>query len=506
MKSFYLLFVVFVSGGATLALEILGTRILGPYYGVSLFLWSALIAVTLIALGVGYAVGGWVADRDGASRRLYLLLLVAGVWVLFVPLLREPILSVGENLGLRTAVFLAALLLFFPPLLLLGMVSPIAIRLRAHSLDVVGRSAGTISAISTLAGVISALATGFYFVPYLGVTTLTLSIGVLLILTGLVGLLVQRIFKESRGAAGIIIAIGLIAVALNAFSAQHVEPSLLTVVQSPYAELRVEDHPEGRYLLVDGAIHSQADTGSWQSPLEYVAVMDLAVYMFDRKGAALLVGLGGGSIVKNFVDRGWTVEAVELDHEIVRLAHTYFGLKPDEAVIHTMDGRRFLQETTKHYSIIVIDAFGSGAIPFHMVSKEAFQLCRERLEPEGVLAINVWAMGWDDPVMRNIAATVRTEFAEVLALPIAEPPNRLGNLVLMASNRELELKKDVERHYKDPNYRYGPKYQRVHAWDNRFTPKLFGTQIVTDDRNSIDVWSEELNYAARKAMHDQAGE
>jgi len=234
--------------------------------------------------------------------------------------------------------------------------------------------------------------------------------------------------------------------------------------------------------------------------------MDLAVYMFDRKGAALLVGLGGGSIVKNFVDRGWTVEAVELDHEIVRLAHTYFGLKPDEAVIHTMDGRRFLQETTKHYSIIVIDAFGSGAIPFHMVSKEAFQLCRERLEPEGVLAINVWAMGWDDPVMRNIAATVRTEFAEVLALPIAEPPNRLGNLVLMASNRELELKKDVERHYKDPNYRYGPKYQRVHAWDNRFTPKLFGTQIVTDDRNSIDVWSEELNYAARKAMHDQAGE
>lgn len=505
MKSFYLLFVVFVSGAATLALEILGTRILGPYYGVSLFLWSALIAVTLIALGVGYALGGWVADRDGASRRLFLLFLVAGVWVLFVPLLREPILTFGENLGLRTAVFLAALLLFFPPLLLLGMVSPIAIRLRAVSLDVVGRSAGTISAISTLAGFISALATGFYFIPYLGVTALTLSIGVLLILTGVVGLLARRRFKESRGAAGIIIAIGLIAVALNAFSAQHVETFLLTEVQSPYAELRVEDHPEGRYLLVDRAVHSQADTLSWQSPLEYVAVMDLAMYMFDRKGNALLIGLGGGSIVKNFVDRGWTVDAVEIDPEIARLAHTFFGLKPDEAVIYTMDGRRFLKETTKHYSIIVIDAFGSGAIPFHMVSKEAFQLCRERLDPDGVLAINVWAMGWDDPVVRNIAASLRTEFAEVLALPIAEPPNRLGNLVLMASNRSLDLKKDVERHFKDPNYRYGPKYQRVHAWDNRFTPSLEGTEVITDDRNSIDVWSEELNYAARKAMHDQAG-
>jgi hypothetical protein len=118
MKSFYLLFVVFVSGAAILALEILGTRILGPYYGVSLFLWSALIAVTLIALGVGYAVGGWVADRGGSYRQLCLLLLTAGVWVLFIPLVREPILTVGGNLGFRTAVFLAAVLLFFPPLFL----------------------------------------------------------------------------------------------------------------------------------------------------------------------------------------------------------------------------------------------------------------------------------------------------------------------------------------------------------------------------------------------------
>jgi spermidine synthase len=506
MKSFYLLFVVFISGAATLALEILGTRILGPYYGVSLFLWSALIAVTLVALGLGYAVGGLVADRGGSSRRLCMLLLAAGVWVLFIPLIREPILTVGGNLGLRTAVLLAAGLLFFPPLFLLGMVSPVAIRLRAKSIEVVGRSAGTVSAISTLAGVVSALATGFYFVPYLGVTVLTLSIGALLFVVGLVGLFVQKTLRESLGATAISIAAGLVAVALNAFSAQHVETFLITEVQSPYAELRVEDHPEGRILLVDGAVHSQADTLSWQSPLEYVAVMDLAMYMFDRKGEALLVGLGGGSIVKNLVDRGWTVDAVEIDPEIVRLAHTYFGLRSDEAVVHTMDGRRFLRETTKQYDIIMIDAFGSGAIPFHMVSKEAFQLCRERLEPEGLLAINVWAMGWDDPVMRNIAATVGTEFVEVLALPIAEPPNRLGNLVLMASNRKLELKKDVERHYKDPNYRYGPKYQRVHAWDNRFIPDMNRTEVVTDDRNSIDVWSEELNYAARKAMYDQAGQ
>jgi hypothetical protein len=134
------------------------------------------------------------------------------------------------------------------------------------------------------------------------------------------------------------------------------------------------------------------------------------------------------------------------------------------------------------------------------LSAEAFHLCRTCLEPDGVLAINVWAIGWNDRIVRSIAATLRTEFAEVVALPIAEPPDKLGNVVLMASNRKLDLRKEVERDYGDGDYRYGPKYQRVHAWDNRFSPDPNGIEIVTDDRNAVDVWSESINYAARKEM------
>jgi hypothetical protein len=135
-----------------------------------------------------------------------------------------------------------------------------------------------------------------------------------------------------------------------------------------------------------------------------------------------------------------------------------------------------------------------------MVSAEAFRVCRERLEPDGVLAINVWAIGWNDRIVRSLAATLRREFTDVLALPIAEPPDRLGNVVLVAANRPLELKREVERDYLDPSYRYGPQYQRVHAWDNRFTPETAGAEIVTDDRNSVDLWSEEINYAARRDL------
>jgi spermidine synthase len=500
MKNLYLPISVFVSGASILAIEILGTRILGPFYGVSLFLWSALIAITLIALSVGYYLGGSVADKRATYGRLALLLSVSGLWVMIIPVIRGPILTVSQSLGLRTAVFLTAFLLFFPPLTLLGMISPIAIRLRATSLDVVGRSAGVLSSISTLAGVLSALATGIFFVPYLGLTAFTLLIGAALLVTGLVGFVLDK--NQKRNKAGSITAV-LVVMVLIGVAAMYGEGrgrNSLVEIQSQYAELRVVDREDSRFLLVDGTIHTQVDTSTWQSRLEYVAVMDLPIYTFDRNGAALLVGLGGGSIVKNYVFWNWAVDAVEIDPEIARLAPTYFGLKPNEATIHTMDGRRFLEETTKQYDVILIDAFGSSSIPFHMVTAEAFQLCRNRLTQNGVLAVNVVAIGWNDQIVRSLAATLRTEFTNVVALPIAEPPDKLGNVVLMASNRRLDLKMDVERHYWDREYRYGPKYQRVHAWDNQFSPDPNGAVIVTDDRNPVDVWSEAINYADRKEL------
>ena len=173
--------VVSVSGACVLAIEILGTRILGPFYGVSIFLWSALISVTLAALSLGYAIGGRWADRGPQASRLAFMLAGAGVWMLLVPWLARPLLSITEPLGLRAAVLASATLLFFPPLTLLGMVSPYAIRLSAERLEEVGRTAGNLYAVSTLASVFAALATGFWLIPNIGVTKLTLGVGVLLV-------------------------------------------------------------------------------------------------------------------------------------------------------------------------------------------------------------------------------------------------------------------------------------------------------------------------------------
>jgi hypothetical protein len=141
MKNFYLYVIVFISGASVLAVEILGTRILGPFYGVSLFLWSALITVTLIALSIGYTIGGRWADKGAKLSRLCYLMIGAGIWLLLIPWFKQPLLFLAEPLGLRFAVLAAAFVLFAPPLTLLGMVSPYAIRVRALSLDEVGKTA-----------------------------------------------------------------------------------------------------------------------------------------------------------------------------------------------------------------------------------------------------------------------------------------------------------------------------------------------------------------------------
>src|SRR5262249_30902056 len=158
---------VSLSGAAVLVLEILGTRVLGPYYGVSLFLWSALISVTLAALACGYALGGRLASRTPNAGTLSTILLAAGLWVLAVPWIRTPLVHAAGGAGLQGAVLIAALLLFFVPLMLLGMVSPYAIRLASRSVDEVGRVSGDLFAVSTLASVLAAVATGFWLIPTL---------------------------------------------------------------------------------------------------------------------------------------------------------------------------------------------------------------------------------------------------------------------------------------------------------------------------------------------------
>jgi spermidine synthase len=123
------------------------------------------------------------------------------------------------------------------------------------------------------------------------------------------------------------------------------------------------------------------------------------------------VGLGGGSIAKSFAESNWSVDVVEIDPTVVDIAHEYFGLTDDEASVTTMDGRQYLITHDTRYDLIVLDAFGSSSIPFHLVTREAFALVKEHLKPDGILALNIEADGWYDTLVRSLGRTLGTQFS-----------------------------------------------------------------------------------------------
>jgi len=496
MSRLTLYLVVSLSGASVLVLEILGTRVLGPFYGVSLFLWSALISITLAALAAGYALGGRAADRNPTGARLSLLLAIAGLWVLAAPWLRAPVVHIAAGLGLRPAVLVSAALLFFPPLFLLGMVSPYAVRLATRRVEEVGTTTGNLFAISTLASVAAAVLTGFVLIPALGVSRLLACVALTLFAAA-------ALARADRVAALLMVpAIGL--TWLTAARAERPAPGVLARVESPYAELRVVEAGGFRYLMLDGGAHTVFRAASGEPHQPYIYVAEIAADLSRPHGRLLLVGLGGGGAAEVFSRRGWQVDAVEIDPEVPKLAAEYFGLKPFYARVMVAEGRQFLQRSQDTYDVVFLDAFGSASIPFHLVTREAFAAAKVRLASGGILALNVETVGWKDPIVNALVATLQTSFRNVIALPTAEPPNQLGNVILLASDRDLAVTPEqlgdpvAALENEDEHFRV---VSRHHGWENQYRPR--NGVVLTDDWNPVDLRAEEINLVARRWLRTQ---
>jgi len=144
---------VFISGACILALEILGAHMIGPYFGVNLFLWTALLTVTLIALVLGYFLGGRLADKKPSCRALSTLIFLTAVWLFMLPYIAELLSIVVRDFGYRFGVVFVSLCLFTLPLSCLGCVMPYVLKLRVQSLANVATEGGNLYAFSTVASV-----------------------------------------------------------------------------------------------------------------------------------------------------------------------------------------------------------------------------------------------------------------------------------------------------------------------------------------------------------------
>lgn len=436
---YFLLLTAVLCGALVMVIQVLGSRVIGPFFGVSLFVWTSLITVTLVALAAGYALGGYLADRHGSPDWLYGLIIVAGVAVCLVPVLKAPVLKASLALGLRGGSLAGSAALFGIPLLLLGCVSPFLVRLVATEMRNLGRTVGGLYALSTMGSFLGTVGTGFFLIGYVGVHATLIATGVVLIALGCA----YFVFVRRRYAVLLLLALPLLAdVGSNTASKTMPDGTrvqLVASVDSFYGNIKVVDYIGSNFrtreMKIDGLVQGGMDTASGLSVYEYTYLVQFLPYAMNPDGRrCLVIGLGAGLVPRWYEERGITCDVVDIDPAVVALARSHFGYQ-GRGRVHVEDARYFLGTNRERYDYVVLDVFNGDTTPGHLLSLEALRLVESAMAPGAVLALNlVGELGPGDGMLGSVVKTLGQVFDQIRVHPThhAGHEGSAGNFVILA--------------------------------------------------------------------------
>jgi len=409
-----LIWLVFCSGVAVMGLEMSASRLIAPYFGSTLSVWTSLIGLVMIFLTAGYYLGGTLADRYASRGLLGAVVMAAGLITVVVPVVSKPVLEGAWGLtpkaGLLAASLIGTFALFSAPMILLGCVCPFAMKLSIQDLGRTGRASGRIYAVSALGSVVGTFLPALIMIDRWGVRRSIMVFGLLLIVAGLVSLRRAR-FLPAAGASLL-----LLAPLPPMLSARGV----IARRESPYNYLQVVEMGETRVLVVDWGAFSVYAPNQFRTHQYFDYLLLAPLLRAEPPGEwlrrVLIVGLGSGTVSKQITQAygALSIDGVEIDPEIVALGRRYFDMREPNLRVHVTDGRAFLGACSRGYDWVVVDAYQGSDIPFHLVTKEFFAQVRDCLGPQGVLAINIaWWSPEDAELLRRIVATVETTFPSV---------------------------------------------------------------------------------------------
>lgn len=439
--------VVFVCGAVLMGLEMIGSRILAPYFGNSIFVWGSLISIFLAALTVGYYLGGVVADRWPKLHVMCAMVVAPGILIFVLPFLYPTInRAIAQNsLGPRWDPLLAGSILFLLPSVFLGTISPFAIRLAARAVAQMGTTAGRLYAISTAGSILGTIVTAFYLIGVAGVARIVHLLGLVLVL------LAAGMLAAGRGRA-VAAALAVLAVLggwVGLRGQAAAEPGVVFETDSFYHHIRVTDDGDSRVMDFDNLRQSgMFKDDPTRLKLLYSHYFSLTFAFRPDPTDAAVVGLGGGSLPKAYHKAfpNLRMDAVEIDPEVARVAFEYFALKEDERLrVHVQDGRLFFLKNDRKYDVVFLDAYNSDTVPFHLTTQEFHREIKARLKPGGVVGVNLIsaAVGTKSKLFRSVYKTLAENFAEIYVFPVRwygnEIPSGITNVILVATDARPRL-------------------------------------------------------------------
>jgi predicted membrane-bound spermidine synthase len=402
--------VAFVTGAIVMSFEMLGSRYLAPAFGAGIYTWASLISTVLAALCAGYFLGGYAADRYPSPAILGATVAIGSIYMLLLPAFSEEIVQFFawqiDDIKLGSLAAAMAIMLF--PVTFLGMYSPFAIRLLIESKHNAGAVSGTVYGISTAGSILGTLVTTFVLIPMIGTRAITMSLGIL-------GLLGCALLLVTASASRRPVRLGVLA-ALLASQIATLPPARAEDSFDPQIRKKMAAQKDGRIAHLETVYNDIFVTKEanllklsfqWKGwrfyqsqinladpddlPMPYSRTMTIAAIFPQDIKRVLVLGLGAGSIpvyLQRFVP-GVMIDAVEIDPGVIDVARKYFGLR-ETGKFHLIpgDARMFLNRHAEPYDLIFVDTFSGSYIPFHLMTKEFYQLVRNRLSPHGVAAFN----------------------------------------------------------------------------------------------------------------------
>ncbi len=473
--------VAFVSGWVLMMLELLGARLLAPYFGYSVYQWGALIGGVLTALTCGYYLGGRIGDRPHARRFLVWALVLSAAWIMLIPHLARLSLSWSRDFGPVWGALVATTLLLGLPSALLGTVSPIIIRLTFTG--GVAHAAGGVYALSTLGSIGGTFFTSFYAIPELGTRASHYVAGSLLI-AAIVALAPAGKRLRHLAAAGLV----LLPVLLPA---ARLPGRVIYEGESVHNIIRVVDTPTDRSLYLNYAAGAQ--TVMRKDSLLTGRYYDgfLLGPLLNGAKRVLFLGVGGGTALKQVLEVYPDVEVVgvDLDPEVLAVAELYFGLLPSSRLeLRAEDARWYVESTGREFDLVAVDLFVTGQIPFFTTTVEFFDRVRRRLSPGGLMMMHIHSAPSDEEPLAPFVRTVAAVFPGVFLFG-------RNNVILVASKSPVELDVLIGALRKGAAAfpAVGPVVSRA-LEDFRVPTFRQSPSPFTDDRNDVEIRTFRLSH------------
>jgi len=429
-----------------MACELMSAKIVISVFGVSVHVWSVVLGVTLTSIALGYLAGGIASSKTQNPNLVYWILASGAMFIMLMPVLGSHLMAATIGYGIITGSFLTLLGILLPALVCMGMTLPVVISLLTRDLENAGRDAGTVYAISTVGGILSTFACGFWLLPTFGIRSTALFFTVTLVTIPVVMLSLQR--RPAVLIYPVVAAIVLLTSPDMKLRAGRV--SIVHQSEGILGQLKVVDAPmysefdnriiQSRALLVNNSSQTIIEKGQPQNSMwAYPYFIQTLTSMYPAGSPVLLLGLGGGSIAKRLESSKFNLDIVDIDERLVPIAKRFFGASPDLAIT-VDDGRHYLKTSAKRYDAIISDMYLSESVPLHTVTVEFFAELKSHLNAGGVLLINFYGQieGPDGRAGRCLLKTLTEAGYEALLVGTTTDPD-WREIIFVATVGPLDL-------------------------------------------------------------------